>query len=267
MLNPGMMYMLTSVVLSAVAVVVHFHVAHLSLPLSSAITVLAVVLPIAAFLNAYIYPNLLRASHPCAADPNPSTLARLAPVVLQGCQAIVTAILATLLLEGVVPSPVLDFLLDSEWGAMVDARSAGPIELIQDTYDCCGLNAVDDRAYPFSGNTTCAVEYARVRSCGQPWRSAMQATSALDFAVVLAVGLMQIIGLLMMRERTRWWTALRTHGWKGAGFSDCSSQRLLYTSDDDDTVSCAGSTNSGYGTLPGRKPAPFYDAQRNAAHE
>lgn len=173
--------------------VVHFHTSHLSLPLSPVITALAVVLPIAAFVNAYIYPNLLRAAHACADTPTPKALpARLAPVVLQGLQAIVTAVLAALLLEGVVPSPALDFLLEHEWDSLFAARDGESIRLVQDTYRCCGLDAPDDRAYPFGGARSCAEVYGRTDSCMAPWRSAMQATSALDFGVVLAVGLMQV---------------------------------------------------------------------------
>ncbi|UNI20294.1 hypothetical protein JDV02_006394 [Purpureocillium takamizusanense] len=260
MFNPGVFYMLASVVLFAVAVVVHFHTAHLSLPLSSSITVLAVVLPIAAFLNAYIYPNLLRNSHACALAPRDhSALERLAPVLLQGLQAVVTSVLATLLFEGLVPSPALDYLVDYEWGRLYDARDAQSIRLIQDTYRCCGLRAVDDRAYPFDdGPRACADVYGRVASCEAPWKSAMQITSAVDFGVVLVVGLMQIIGLLLMRERTKWWTALRTQDWKQPYCDDTASQSLLIP---DEEHEADGNPDpppqaQGYGALQERQPTP-----------
>ncbi|KAG8426194.1 hypothetical protein J3459_008341 [Metarhizium acridum] len=105
MFNPGIAYMLACVVLFAIAVVIHYHTIHLSLPISSAITILSTILPITAFLNAYVYPNLLRSSHTFTSG---DIFTRLAPIVLQGFQAIITAILATLLLEGVVPSPALE---------------------------------------------------------------------------------------------------------------------------------------------------------------
>ncbi|PNY27096.1 Uncharacterized protein TCAP_02970 [Tolypocladium capitatum] len=271
MLNPGVVYMLASVVLFAVAVcvqpsprpraacrtanappcalrVVHFHTSHLSLPLASGITALAGILPLAAFVNAYIYPNLLRASHACA-DAGPTGLpTRLAPVVLQGLQAVATAVLATLLLEGVVPSPALDFLLEHEWDALFAARDGESIRLVQDTYRCCGLRALDDRAYPFGGAASCADMYNRGESCMAPWRGAMQATSAVDFGVVLAVGLLQIVGLLMMRERTAWWTALRTPGWKQGEPGDDSSQALLSPADEETTARQQPAPN-GYGAV------------------
>ncbi|GJN74172.1 hypothetical protein PLICBS_008261 [Purpureocillium lilacinum] len=268
MFNPGVFYMLASVVLFAVAVrstptptnsVVHFHTAHLSLPLSPFITVLAVVLPIAAFINAYIYPNLLRNSHACALAPlDHSALERLAPVLLQGLQAVVSSVLATLLFEGLVPSPALDYLLDYEWGRLYDARDGESIRLVQDTYRCCGLRAVDDRAYPFEGAQTCAEMYGRATSCEVPWKSAMQVTSGVDFGVVVVVGLMQIIGLLMMRERTKWWTALRTRDWKQPYCDDTASQSLLNPDEEQEangTVE-APSQAQGYGALQERQPTP-----------
>lgn len=150
------------------------------------------ILPIAAFLNAYVYPNLLRSSHTFTTG---SLGSRLAPVVLQGLQAIVTAVLATLLLEGVVPSPALDFLVDYEWDKLYQAKEASYILTIQDNYDCCGLNAVDDRAYPFfhvPGGGTCAEIHGRARSCREPWQQGLQFFSGIDLCVVVVVGLMQV---------------------------------------------------------------------------
>ncbi|POR37768.1 Uncharacterized protein TPAR_02032 [Tolypocladium paradoxum] len=262
MLNPGVVYMLTSVVLFAVAVVVHFHTAHLSLPLPPPVTALAVVLPIAAFVNAYIYPNLLRASHDAASRG--SLPARLAPVALQGLQAVVTAVLAALLLGAAVPSPALDLLLEREWDALFAARDAQSIRLVQDTYACCGLDALDDRAYPFGGPRTCADMYARSESCMAPWRSAMQATSALDFGVVLAVGLMQILGLLMMRERTAWWTALRTQDWKPGDLDDDASQALLSPADEE-TAARQQATPNGYGAVQANETRSRAEVARNTS--
>ncbi|KAG5978909.1 hypothetical protein E4U54_007003, partial [Claviceps lovelessii] len=169
MLNPGVVYMAV---------------------ISSFLTILTAILPIFALLNAYIYPNLLRSSHSFTAGTFAS---RLAPVLLQSLQAVATAILATLLLESVVPSPVLDFLVDYEWDLLYRAGDAGHVLNIQDTYDCCGLNAVDDRAYPFLDGPggTCAEIHARTRSCRQPWQRALQYFSGIDFGVVLVVALMQ----------------------------------------------------------------------------
>ncbi|RCI11354.1 hypothetical protein L249_7133 [Ophiocordyceps polyrhachis-furcata BCC 54312] len=280
--NPGILYMLVSVGLSAVAVVVYFHASHLSLPLPKSITFLAMLLPIMAFLNAYIYPNLLlRASSSSSPSSSPQPTqsrlspTRLAPLVLQASQALLTAVLATaFLLRGLVPSPlVVDFLLDARWNHLFLGRrrgdAASPIELVQDSFDCCGFRTLDDRAFPFDGPPSCADEYHRVRPCRIPWARAMQATSAIDFAVVLTVGLMQLLGLLLMRERTAWWTALRTQNWKEAAADyDNDSQPLLPDDDDDDDDDddVARRQRSSYGALlqASRPEAAAADASRRA---
>lgn len=112
--------------------------------------------------------------------------------MLQALQALLAAVLATVLLEAVVSSPHLDFRLDAQWDALFAARNADAIELVQDTYECCGFDAVTDRSYPFDAARACAREYDRTRSCAAPWKAAMRATSALDFTVVVAVGLLQV---------------------------------------------------------------------------
>jgi hypothetical protein len=93
-----------------------------------------------------------------------------------------------------VPSPALYFLVEYEWDKLYQAKDADYIMLIQDTYDCCGLNSVDDRAYPFFyvPGGTCAEIHARTRACRGPWMGALQAASGIDFGVVVVVGLMQV---------------------------------------------------------------------------
>lgn len=174
--------------------VLHFHSLHLSLPISSAVTVLTVVLPVAAFINAFVYPNLLRNSATAAADRD--WWQRAGPVVLQGLQAVFTTALATVLAEGFVPSAALDCVLAGEWEDLYAARDGESIRFVQDTLRCCGYAGVDDRAFPFveagGSNETCAEVYGRERSCKAPWRAAMETHSGIAFGVVIAVGLMQV---------------------------------------------------------------------------
>ncbi|KAG6010252.1 hypothetical protein E4U21_007301 [Claviceps maximensis] len=220
MLNPRMVYMA-----HPSHSVVHFHANHLALPISSILTILTIVLPVLALLNAYVYPNLLRSSH---SYPTGNLASRLAPVLLQGFQAVATVILATLLLEAVVPSAVLDSLVESEWDELYRAKDATHVLNIQNTYDCCGFKSVNDRAYPFlsAPGGTCAELHGRTGSCRQPWKKASQYFSGIDFGVVVVIALMQITGLLIMRERTAWWTALRTEDWKPVDTDDETSSRL-----------------------------------------
>ncbi|KAH0523384.1 hypothetical protein TsFJ059_008399 [Trichoderma semiorbis] len=206
-LGLGLAFMLGSAVLFGVAAVVHFHSAHLSLPVSPVITILTILLPIVSFLNSYIYPTLLHSarnsSHP---------LHRLSPTILQTLQGIVTTILATLLFEDVIPSTTVDCVMENRWNHMFRAKDES-IRLIQDTLNCCGLNTVRHQPYPFKDPTTCSTMYGRNTSCRGPWTAALRSSTGADFGVVIAVGLLQILSLLMTREGTNWWNSWRPIAW------------------------------------------------------
>ncbi|KAL9480735.1 hypothetical protein ACSS6W_005521 [Trichoderma asperelloides] len=187
---------------------VHFHSAHLSLPVSSAVTILTVLLPVFSFLNSFIYPSLL---HSARNSSNP--LHRLSPTILQTLQGLFTTILATLLFEKVVPSESVECLIDNQWLHLWRDRNGEAIRLIQDTLNCCGLNSLKDRAYPISDPEACAGMFGRNQVCRGPWRSALRSSAGADFGVVVAVGLLQILSLLMTREGNNWWTAWRSVSW------------------------------------------------------
>ncbi|TQV98017.1 hypothetical protein V2A60_006283 [Cordyceps javanica] len=216
--NPGIVYMTVSLILFAIAVVLHFHSLHLSLPIPRTVTVLTIILPVAAFLNAFVYPNLLRNSFSSPSDDDGDDddggqFRRVLPAALQGLQAVVTAVLATVLAQGFAPSGgARGCALDAAWEALYEARDADAVRLVQDTLGCCGYATVDDRAFPFASliQQTCAEIYGRDRACAGPWRAAMRTHAGVAFAIVMTVALMQIFGLVLMRPGTRWWTALRT---------------------------------------------------------
>ncbi|KGQ09106.1 hypothetical protein BBAD15_g5549 [Beauveria bassiana D1-5] len=204
--NPGIVYMTASLVLFAIAVVLHFHSQHLSLPLSPVVTVVTVILPVAAFLNAFVYPNLLHTS-----SSSSTSILRVLPAALQGLQAVVATALATIFVQGFA-SPSRGCALDAAWQRLYDARDADAVRRVQDTLRCCGYADVNDRAFPFASliQQTCREIYNRDKACERPWRAAMATHAGIAFAVVLTVALMQILGLILMRPGTNWWTALRT---------------------------------------------------------
>lgn len=177
--------------------VVHFHSAALSLPIAPVVTILTAILPIAGFINAYVYPSLLYSSHheivPRSAG---SRLRELIPSALQTLQALATAVLATLLFEGAAPSVGLSCVLENRWMTMFRAHDAGSIRQIQDILECCGLNSVKDRAYPFPQDggrpSSCAVTYDRSVACREPWTAALSSNAGIDLGVVLAVGVLQV---------------------------------------------------------------------------
>jgi hypothetical protein len=166
---------------------VHFHSSHLSLPISSAVTIFTALLPILSFLNSFIHPSLLHFAHNSS---NP--FVRLSPTATQTLQGILTSILATLLFERVAPSDTIECLLNNRWLGLWRDRNGEAIRLIQDTLNCCGLNSLKDRAYPISDPQACAGMFGRNQVCRGPWKSALKGTAGADFGVVIAVGVLQV---------------------------------------------------------------------------
>jgi hypothetical protein len=63
-----------------------------------------------------------------------------------------------------------------------------------------------------------------------------------------------MIGLLIMRERTAWWTALRTEDWKPFSDTDDESSRRLFTVPEESEASseqgeAAEPLDRGYGAI------------------
>ncbi|KAF7547078.1 hypothetical protein G7Z17_g7985 [Cylindrodendrum hubeiense] len=208
MINLAVVYLLVSIALVAVAIFVHVHSTSLSLPVSPVASVLVILLPIGAFFNALFHSRILRST-----SASPNSLTQIAPFIIQTLQGLVTTILATLFTEGFASSQALDCKLDTAWMSMFRAHDAAGIRGIQDAFNCCGLNSVKDRAYPFPGMgaSTCAETYGRTLPCRGPWKSATQATSGAEVAVAVVVGLMQIINLLVAKWTASRWRFAQNH--------------------------------------------------------
>ncbi|KAM5355564.1 hypothetical protein ACJ41O_002210 [Fusarium nematophilum] len=265
MLGSTILYVLLSIMLFGLAVSVHVRSSSLSLATSPAVSILTILLPIVAPLNALFQARLRRAS----ISP-PSRAAQLTPLVVQVLQALATTILATLLFQGVVPSAAMECMLDTEWMRMFRAHDASGIRRIQDAFDCCGLNSVRDRAYPFPGMapSSCAETYGRRIACREPWRGALQTASGLDLAVVLGVGLMQILSLLLGAGRWNTWG----HRNGGQATDHRESQRPLLTGgsvieEDEPLPQQQDSEPRGYASLSGNGIGPIVEpsvvAERN----
>ncbi|KAF4343687.1 hypothetical protein FBEOM_2360 [Fusarium beomiforme] len=208
MIHPTVLYLTFSLVLLIIATIVHVRSSNLSLAISPTLSILTILLPIVGFLNTAFYPGIRRTTRSSS-----SGVAQLAPLIVQVLQALVTTILATLLIERAVPSEVMGCMLDKKWMSMFRAHDAGSIRRIQDAFDCCGLNSIRDRAYPFPGTapSNCAETYGRSSACREPWSGALQTLSLLDLAVVLGVGLIQMLGLFLAKKDSSWWSNWRSH--------------------------------------------------------
>ncbi|RSL90194.1 hypothetical protein CEP51_000870 [Fusarium floridanum] len=203
-INPVIVHILLSLVLLGIAIGVHVHASSLSLPISPAVSILTILLPVSGFLI-----NMFYSRHGPVSSSSSNRIAKLAPLIVQVLQGLATTILATILFETILPSSTLDCVLETQWMRMFRAHDAGGIQSIQDAYDCCGLNTVKDRAYPFTPGKakTCAERYERDVACKGPWRGALQKTSGVDLIIVIVVGLMQdkMICLALVKDGMSSW--------------------------------------------------------------
>jgi hypothetical protein len=155
----------------------------LSLPISTATTVLTILLPFFAAANVYFTPvlNRLFASSRGYQQFVPSALH-----IFQGGLAL---IIATLAFQGFLPGQLLDCGLEGKWQRLYSSHDRQAIERIQNAFDCCGFRSVKDRTWP---RDQCGESYGRDTACLQPWRASMQRTSGLEFALTVIIGLIQV---------------------------------------------------------------------------
>lgn len=121
--------------------------------------------------------------------------------MLQLLQGILTVVLTTLLSQTMTSqggggSSVTECLLQGRWQEMWSAHDRRRIELIQDTFECCGFNTVKDRSWP---RDTCSALYGRNNACKEPWAASLRTSSGLDFGVCLVVGLIQVSKRVLTR--------------------------------------------------------------------
>lgn len=110
-------------------------------------------------------------------------------VVVIGFQLVYETIIATLALTHMIPPANLACGLNDQWQKMYRDKNGEAIKAIQDSFNCCGLNSVVDRAYPFVNGkpSKCATIFERNKSCFGEWRKAEQTNAGLLFLVALLV--------------------------------------------------------------------------------
>lgn len=94
-----------------------------------------------------------------------------------------------------LPPETLRCSLNDTWGRLfgnIEHRDGRAIRAIQDSFNCCGLNSVKDRAFPFGEPSTCAVVYDRTKSCFGPWRQAEQVNAGLLLLVAVVVFIVKV---------------------------------------------------------------------------
>ncbi|KAI1820637.1 hypothetical protein F4861DRAFT_50100 [Xylaria intraflava] len=230
--------------LIAVAIYIQATSSALSLPISTGLNVLTILIPL--FTTAIIFytPVLNR----LAGSSIPRQLLAPSLHVLHGGLALV---IATLAAQGFIPGRILKCGLEGNWQQLWHTHDGRAIERIQNTFDCCGFHSLRDRGWP---QEQCADIYNRHISCDAPWRASMQRTSGLQFAVAVLVGIIQLGYLAYLRQRS--WRARGAQDFKrfpqrvGAGEHERLIENGIEPYDDGDEASGDANPSASRSSLP-----------------
>ncbi|KAI1186399.1 hypothetical protein F5B17DRAFT_403831 [Nemania serpens] len=179
--------------LIGIAIYVQHAASTLSLPISTGTTVLTILLPLFAAANMFFTPVLNRLV-------KSSTLQQLLLPALHILQGGLAIVIATLAAQGFAPTRALGCELEANWQQLWHNHDGHSIERIQNTFDCCGLHSVVDRAWPGT-RQQCSEIYNRHTSCDAPWMASMQRTSGLQFTIAVLAGIIQLAQLVYLRQR------------------------------------------------------------------
>ncbi|KAF3067322.1 putative tetraspanin tsp3 protein [Daldinia childiae] len=197
MVNLAIAFPFVLLALAAVAIYVQVTSSNLSFPISTGTTALTIILPFIAFANILYTPQLRRLFQQRVTSS--STLLQFLPVASPVLQAILTVVLATLTAEGFSSGQGIECSLERSWQRLWSAHDYRAIERIQDTFNCCGLRSLPDRNAP---RGMCQeLHRDRGSSCLVPWRATMERTSGFEFGVAVAVGIVQLIHLILFGLR------------------------------------------------------------------
>ncbi|KXH29822.1 tetraspanin [Colletotrichum salicis] len=214
--NPGVVFLLICIGLLTTAIVVHVTSTNLALPISPFLSLLPILLPILGTINAFYYPRLL-----FNASTSLARTEQLFPTIIQTLQGILTTAVAVILLQTALPGDGLDCALSTSWQRMFVAKDESTIRRIQDGLNCCGLNSVKDRGWPFGPTARCVEITGRDTACVGPWRDATVRNSSIDLGIVLTVGVLQVLTLLFMQSASNW-----RHAWWAQPWSHLSERPI-----------------------------------------
>lgn len=155
---------------------------YLNLPVPQALALFTVVLPLITGVSTQGVRSLIQGS-----TKNEQFQLTIPLIAVIGFQLIYETIVATLALTHMIPPNALRCELNDRWAKLYRNRDTKGIRTIQDTFECCGLNSVKDRAFPFGEPSTCATNYGRSNSCFGEWRKAEQVNAGLLFLVAVVV--------------------------------------------------------------------------------
>ncbi|KAJ8126004.1 hypothetical protein O1611_g7634 [Lasiodiplodia mahajangana] len=177
--------------LIGIAIYVQYASSTLLLPISTGITVLTILLPLFAAANIIYTPILNRLVRSRA-------ILQLLLPALHVLQGVLTVVIATLAAQGFADGRTLKCGLELSWQRWWQNHDGRSIERVQNALECCGFNSVVDRTWP---REQCEEIYGRHTSCAAPWHASMQRTSALQFAVAVLAGIMQLAYLAYLKQQ------------------------------------------------------------------
>ncbi|PQE06159.1 tetraspanin Tsp3 protein [Rutstroemia sp. NJR-2017a BBW] len=163
----------------------------LSLPISQALALFTIVLPLVTGISTQGVRGLLQRRN--SSEQNELTLPLIAVI---GFQLIYETVVATLALTYMIPPESLRCGLDDKWQKMYHDKNARQIRGIQDGLNCCGYKSVRDRAWPFLPSAekpgNCAETTDRSQSCFGVWRQAEQINAGLLLLVAIIVFIVKV---------------------------------------------------------------------------
>jgi len=125
-------------------------------------------------------------------------------ILVIGFQLIYETVVATLALTHIIPPSALGCELANNWQKLYQGKDKKAIIAIQDSFNCCGLNTVADRAFPFGNPSTCAADYGRSKSCFGEWRKAEQVDAGLLLLVAVVVFIVKVLSIIFLLASTPW---------------------------------------------------------------
>ncbi|KAM7203952.1 hypothetical protein V8F33_001923 [Rhypophila sp. PSN 637] len=219
-----LLYLVVIAGLFGVAIYEHTTASSLFLPVSSTLTVLAILLPVLSLCNTIYYHQSSSSSSSAQSSPlslpppgnGPSSSSSLTtptptkkitlPGTLQFTQAALTIfLLATFfsISTSGEAGPLTECLLSSKWKSLWTTHNAEAIRKIQDQLVCCGFRSVKDMAWPFpSGNpedgkkkhVDCVARYGRHESCMTKWEGELNSLVGGEMGVLVFTGFVQFLG-------------------------------------------------------------------------
>ncbi|KAI9925478.1 hypothetical protein ASPWEDRAFT_173151 [Aspergillus wentii DTO 134E9] len=136
--------------------------------------------------------------------------------IVDQLHSIASTIIATIVLTYLFPNNIFSCHLEQQWQAFFQSRDATAIRAIQDTFQCCGLRSIHDRAWPFKdrnhGDNACEQQYGYRQSCLLPWGEQQRVISWMVFTAAVLVWAVKVGFFLFDRRQASWMSTQSSRG-------------------------------------------------------